>query len=299
MSMVRFLLALLLAALPASAFAQTFPKLTGRVVDAANLLDPAQEAELTKLSEDIQKASTRQFVVATIPDLQGYPIEDYGYRLLRAWGIGQKDANNGIILIVAPKERLVRIEVGYGLEPIMTDGFSGLIIDRAIRPKFRAGDMGGGIIAGAAEIAEQMKLPLEAGEVRAKAKLDAERKTTVQQGEASPRRSNDGFDIGNFGFLFVIIVMVIIFASMRGASRRGRRYRSDGTSVAGEIGNILLWTAVDAALRSGGRRSGGGWSGGSGWGGGGSSGGSSWGGGGGGFSGGGGSGGGGGATGSW
>jgi uncharacterized protein len=299
MKALRLLLALLLLALPASAFAQTFPKLTGRVVDAANLLDPAQEAELTKLSEDIQKASTRQFVVATIPDLQGYPIEDYGYRLLRAWGIGQKDANNGIILIVAPKERLVRIEVGYGLEPIMTDGFSGLIIDRAIVPKFRAGDMAGGIMAGAAEIAEQMKLPLEAGEARAKAKLDAERKTTVQQGDSRPRRSDDGFDLGSLGFLFAIVVMAIIFAAMRGASRRGRRYRGD--SVGAEIGNILLWTAIDAAMRSGGRRSGGGWSGGSGWGGGSSGGGgSSWGGGGGGgFSGGGGSGGGGGATGSW
>ncbi|NML07718.1 TPM domain-containing protein [Sphingomonas sp. G-3-2-10] len=301
MKALRLLLALLLLlALPASAFAQTFPKLTGRVVDAANLLDPAQEAELTKLSEDIQKASTRQFVVATIPDLQGYPIEDYGYRLGRAWKIGQSEANNGIILIVAPKERLVRIEVGYGLEPIMTDGFSGLIIDREIRPRFRAGDMGGGIMAGAAAIAEQMKLPLEAGEARAKAKLDAERKTTVQQGDTRPRRTDDGFDLGSLGFLFVIVVMAIIFAAMRGASRRGRRYRGDGTGVAGEIGNILLWTAVDAALRSGGRRSGGGWSGGSGWGGGSSGGGgSSWSGGGGGFSGGSGSFGGGGATGSW
>ncbi|MDF7777487.1 TPM domain-containing protein [Sphingomonas sp. AOB5] len=298
MKLMRFLLALLLVTLPASAFAQNFPKLTGRVVDAANLLDPAQEAELTKLSEDIQKASSRQFVVATIPDLQGYPIEDYGYRLLRHWGIGQKDANNGIILIVAPKERLVRIEVGYGLEPIMTDGFSGLIIDRAIVPKFRAGDMGGGIMAGAAEIAEQMKLPLEAGEVRAKAKLDAERKTTVQQGDSRPRRSSSSFDLGGFGFLFIIAAMVVIFVSLRGSARRGRRYRGDGDGIARDIGNILLWTAIDAAMRSGGRRSGGGWSGGSGWGGGSSGGGSSWGGGGG-FSGGGGSGGGGGATGSW
>ncbi|WP_204316410.1 TPM domain-containing protein, partial [Serratia marcescens] len=67
------------------------------------------------------------------------------YQLGRAWGIGQKDANNGIVLIVAPNERKVRIEVGYGLEPIMTDGLSSQIINETIIPKFKAGDMAGGI----------------------------------------------------------------------------------------------------------------------------------------------------------
>ncbi|KAK0338871.1 hypothetical protein LTR94_036850, partial [Friedmanniomyces endolithicus] len=79
--------------------------LTGRVVDDAHLLSPAQVQQLERLSAETEKASSRQLVVATIPDLQGYAIEDYGYRLGRAWGIGQKDANNGLILIVAPKER--------------------------------------------------------------------------------------------------------------------------------------------------------------------------------------------------
>ncbi|NWP15563.1 TPM domain-containing protein, partial [Escherichia coli] len=88
----------------------------------------------------------------------------YGYQLGRAWGIGQKDANNGIVLIVAPNERKVRIEVGYGLEPIMTDGLSSQIINETIIPKFKAGDMAGGIVAGAQAIAAQMKLPLEAAE---------------------------------------------------------------------------------------------------------------------------------------
>ncbi|MEN3747283.1 TPM domain-containing protein [Sphingomonas sp. HF-S3] len=289
----RFFLPLVLMLVPVVASAQTFPELTGRVVDAANLLDSAQEQQLTQLSEGIEQASGRQFVVATIPDLQGYAIDDYGYRLGQHWKLGQKDADNGIILLVAPNEREVRIEVGKGLEPIMTDGFVGLIIDKQIVPHFKAGDMAGGIIAGASEIGEQMKLPLEAAEQRAKQKLDAARAAQQRRG------SSDANEVGG-AIVGAIVVMFVLFLFLRGLSggkRRGRRYRGRGGSGVGEV---LLWAALDAAMRSGGRSSGSGWSGGSGWGGGGS-GGSSWGGGGGGggFSGGGGSFGGGGASGSW
>ena len=251
--------------------AQNFPKLTGRVVDAANLLSPEQEAQLTQLSADIEKASTRQFVVATVPDLQGYPIEDYGYRLGRAWNIGQKGANNGIILIVAPIERKVRIEVGYGLEPIMTDALSSQIINDTILPHFKAGDMPGGIIAGANAIGEQMKLPLEAGEARA-AKLVA---------KPVHVRSSGGGGIP-FPLIFLIIVMAFFILSRFRRGTRGRRYR-------GGVAPVVLW---GSGLGGG---SGSSWS--SGWS---SGGGSSWGsGGGGGFSGGGGSFGGGGASGGW
>src|SRR3546814_4509292 len=90
------LLGVVLSCTGTFAHAQTFPALSGRVVDAADLLDPAQEAQLTQLSEQIEQASSRQFVVATVPDLQGYPIEDYGYKLGRDWKIGQEGANNGI-----------------------------------------------------------------------------------------------------------------------------------------------------------------------------------------------------------
>ncbi|MDB5705831.1 MAG: Beta-propeller domain of methanol dehydrogenase type [Sphingomonas bacterium] len=268
----RFLLAALLMLCGIQAAqAQTLPKLTGRVVDAANLLSPEQEAQLTQLSADIEKTSSRQFVVATIPDLQDYPIEDYGNKLIRGWGIGQKGANNGIILIVAPTERKVRIEVGYGLEPIMTDALSSMIINDTILPKFKSGDMAGGIVAGANAIGEQMKLPLEAAEARA-----------LQQTSRPAARSRSS---GGFPFVLVFWIIVIAFVVLsrfrRGTS--GRRYRSG-------IAPVVLW---GPGLGGG---SGGGWS--SGWGGGG--GGSDWGGGGGGgFSGGGGSGGGGGASGSW
>ncbi|MEZ0244187.1 MAG: YgcG family protein [Sphingomonas sp.] len=286
-TLFRLTLACLVLAAPMAAHAQKFPALTGRVVDAANLLSPDQEAQLTQLSQEIQTASSRQFVVATIPDLQGYDIADFGYKLGREWKIGQKDANNGIILLIAPNDRKVRIEVGYGLEPVMTDAYSGMIIDNLILPKFRGGDMPGGIMAGAAAIGEQMKLPLEAAEKRARDQLAAQ--------PAAKRKGGGKGAIGGFIALFwVFVVLAVVLPLILGRGRRGRRYRGGGSNV----GSIILWTALEAAARSSrGGGSGGGGGGGGGWGGGGGGG---WGGGGGGgFSGGGGSFGGGGASGSW
>jgi uncharacterized protein len=269
MRTLRLLLALIgMVVLTMPAAAQTFPPLTGRVVDAAKLLSPEQVSQLDQLSAQVEQASSRQLVVATIPDLQGYPIEDYGYRLGRAWKIGQKDANNGIILIVAPNERKVRIEVGYGLEPIMTDALSSVIINDNILPKFKAGDMAGGIMDGANAIAEQMKLPLEAAEQRAQ--------QTVGQTHTRQRSSGNPLAV-----VFWVIVIVVIILPMAFGRARGRRYR-------GGLGEAILWGSALSSLGRGG--------GGSSW----SSGGSDWGGGGGGgFSGGGGSFGGGGASGSW
>ena len=125
---MRWLLLLLLA-LAAPATAQTFPKLTGRVVDDAHVLSPDQVGQLTQLSAATEQASTRQLVVATVASLGGDDIDDYGTKLGRAWNIGQKGSNNGAILIVAPAERKVRIEVGYGLEPILTDALTGRLVD--------------------------------------------------------------------------------------------------------------------------------------------------------------------------
>jgi uncharacterized protein len=269
--LAALLLAVLFTLAPALSHAQTFPALSGRVVDAANLLTPAQKQALETQSAEIQKASQRQFVIATIPDLQGYPIEDYGYKLGRAWGIGQKGANNGIILIVAPNERKVRIEVGYGLEPIMTDALSQGIIDDQILPRFRNKDMGGGIVDGANAIAEQMKLPPEEAEKRASV-------ATTNQ----PARVSSGGNGGGIAIFWIIVVLVIVLPMIIGRAR-GTKYRNGRAPV-------VIW--------------GPGLGGGSSWGDSGSSWGSSdggdWGGGGGGgFSGGGGSFGGGGASGGW
>lgn len=126
-----------------------FPGLTGRVVDRAEILPEATRAELTRLLEEHEHATSNQVVVVTLDSLQGHAIDDYGYQLGRYWGIGQEGRDNGALLIVAPNERKVRIEVGYGLEGTLTDAMAGNIIQTVILPRFRQGDMVAGTVAGA------------------------------------------------------------------------------------------------------------------------------------------------------
>ena len=157
---------------PASAEPK-FPPLTGRIVDEAGIIKPEDRAQILEMLRVLETKSTDQIVVYTAPSLQGYEIEDFGYRLGRFWQIGQKDKNNGIVLIVAPNERKVRIEVGRGLEPQMTDLMSGLIVQNVILPAFRRGDFSGGIRAGVHDIrdvllgdAEEVKRRAQGGKKR-------------------------------------------------------------------------------------------------------------------------------------
>ncbi len=208
----------MLLLIPTSASAQQFPKLTGREDDQANLLEAADEAALTQKLQGLEQASSRQLVVATVPDLQGYPIEEYGYRLGRAWGIGQSEANNGTILLVAPNERKVRIEVGYGLEPILTDALSSLIIQNQILPRFKAGDFPGGINAGADALIEQLQAPPEQAEQRALA-------ATQQQRARQSERGGGG---SIFPLLFWGFILLFVILPMFRRRGRGRRYRRRG-----------------------------------------------------------------------
>ena len=256
----------LLILIPALALAAPkFPALTGRVVDNARLLSPAAESRLTGELEALEQKTGRQLVVATVPDLQGYEIEDYGYQLLRTWGIGRKAQDDGAILIVAPSERKVRIEVGYGLEPVLTDALSSVIIQRSILPAFKAGNYEKGIVDGTGAIVAQLGLPEE--EARA------------QAAQAITVRADQGSNKGGIPF-GAIVAIVIVFWVLSGVMRVfGGRRRGGGSG---------LWWLLPLILSNSGR-GGRGWSGGGG----------GWSSGGGGFSGGGGSGGGGGASGSW
>ncbi len=140
------------AALPALAL--EFPRLSGRVVDEARLLTAQQRESLVAALAEHERQTGAQVVVVTLNSLQGVPIEDYGYQLGRHWGIGEKDKDTGALLIVAPNEREVRIEVGYGLEGELTDAATKLIIENVILPEFRAGRFGQGIVAGAGAMLE-------------------------------------------------------------------------------------------------------------------------------------------------
>jgi uncharacterized protein len=164
---IALLLALALA-IATSAVAQKFPALTGRVVDEAALLTADDRRALEADLEALEGKSTDQLVVYTTRSLQGYPIEDFGYRLGRHWQIGQSGKNNGAILIVAPGDRKVRIEVGRGLEPQLTDLMTKLIVENAILPAFRRGDFPGGIKAGVRDIRDVLLGDAEAVKQRAK-----------------------------------------------------------------------------------------------------------------------------------
>lgn len=263
---VVLLLGLLFCIAPAFAADPTFPALTGRVVDDANIIAPEARQRIADKLKAHEDKTSDQVVVATVPSLQGLTVEDFANGLFRHWQIGQKAKNNGALLLVAPNERKVRIEVGYGLEGALTDALSKVIITTAIAPKFKAGDFAGGIEAGVDAI-----LTILAGDAE-----EWQRRAEVRSDESSPAED-----------IAVVIAMVLIFffivAFLRGLSQQGggvRRHRTrDGR-----------WIVLPPSSS--------GWGSGSGWGGGG------WGSGGGGFSGGGfsgggGSSGGGGASGDW
>ena len=123
-------LTLAISATPACAKAVPEPprEAISRVMDKADLLDPATEQALTLKSEALEKKTSDQLVIVTLPSLQGQSIETVGLTLGRRWGIGQKDLDNGVLLLVAPNERKVRIEVGYGLEALLTDERAAAIV---------------------------------------------------------------------------------------------------------------------------------------------------------------------------
>jgi uncharacterized protein len=128
--------------------APEFPALTGIVVDAAQVLTPEGRANLERELKAYEAASGHQVVVATVPSLGGYDVRDYGNQLFRHWALGDKQRNDGVLLLVAPTEHQVSIEVGYGLEGDLTDAMSRIIIENAMVPRFKAGDYDSGVAAG-------------------------------------------------------------------------------------------------------------------------------------------------------
>jgi uncharacterized protein len=194
-----FLAALMLFA--AAAFALDFPALTGRVVDEANIIDAGTRAQLTQKLADLESKSTDQLVVVTLRSLQGTSIEDFGVQLGRTWQIGQRGKNNGVLLIVAPNERKVRIEVGYGLEGTLTDAISKLIIENSITPRFRANDYPGGISRGVDDIIQVLTGDADEWKQRA-----------AQRSEPEPISLPQGFMM----LVFFGVAGMIIFGTVNG-----------------------------------------------------------------------------------
>jgi len=202
-----------LAVAPARA-ALTFPTLTGRVVDDAHVLPADVQATLTQKLADLEARTSRQLVVVTLPSLQGDEISDYGYQLGRAWRIGQKGTNNGALFIIVPSEHKVRIEVGYGLEPILTDALTSVILQEKVLPQFKAGDVPGGISAGTDALIDQLGADTSTAEQKA---ADAERQQTAAADQSHYANHRGSI----FGLIFPLIFIVLVFSGIFGRGRGG------------------------------------------------------------------------------
>ena len=146
MSRVRPLLAaLLLCSIAVTAFALSVPQLSGRINDYANLISPATEARIDALLAQLETDKGAQVVVLTVESLRGEPLEEYSLRVGEAWKLGREGQDDGALLLIAKNDRKMRLEVGYGLEPVLSDVLSKRILDQILRPSFRAGDFDGGI----------------------------------------------------------------------------------------------------------------------------------------------------------
>ncbi len=193
-----------------------FPALTGRVVDGANLLSPDARQRIDRKLADYEAKTSDQVVVATVPGLQDYPIEDFSNRLFRFWKLGQAKTNNGVLLLVAPTERKARIEVGYGLEGSLTDALTRVIISGAMAPKFKANDFAGGIETGVDAIIATLSGD---DEWRSRAALRPVQKSAD--------------DIDPMTLILIIVIFVVVFYLITRANRNGTQshYTRNGNWV--------------------------------------------------------------------
>jgi uncharacterized protein len=177
-----------------AAVALTFPALTGRVVDQANVISADARSTIESKLADLEAKSGIQLVVATVNSLEGQEIEPYANALYRNWKLGEKAKNNGVLLLVAPKEHRVRIEVGYGLEGTLTDALSKIIITNAITPRLKAGNFSEGITRGVDDIITVLTTDASDWEKRPSLRLD-------DQGAADP---------ANWVFIAIVLVIVVL-----------------------------------------------------------------------------------------
>ncbi|KHL26254.1 hypothetical protein PK98_07195 [Croceibacterium mercuriale] len=257
MPVIRWLLTLLAIIGASAAVAQDYPaRPAGPVLDQANILPQQQEAALDARLRAYNARTGRAVVIATVATLNGQPVESYAVGLFEQWGIGGAKRDLGLLLLVAPTERKVRIEVGYGLTPYVTDILSGRIIRDTITPAFRAGDYPGGIEAGVNALLTQLDRSPEDAAAIAEAAAAAER----------DRQRGGGSTAGMIGGAIFWGALILGFALLFGRKGKGRR-RHRRYGAAGAVGDVLLWSAVSSMM--GGRGGGGGFGGGGGGGGGG------------------------------
>lgn len=255
---------LLWLALAWAAQAQDYPaRPDGPVYDGANILSPETEAQLDAQLRSYNKETGRAIIVATVPSLGGASIETYATTLFTdKWGIGGAKRDAGLLLLIAPNERKLRIEVGYGLHGYFGGIMAGRVINDVITPRFREGNFDAGVTDGVnAILAHLAKSPEDAIAIE----------EAAQAAAAQESRSDGGFPFGVLIWLAFVFFFFIL--PLLAGRRRRRKYRASGAGPWGDRGrdaadtarDIILWEVGSAILRgamSGGNRDGGGWGGG-------------------------------------
>ena len=235
--LVRLMLGVLLAlTVSGLASAQGLPERPdGPVYDGADMIDAATEAQLDERLRAYNKETGRAVIVATVPDLGGQTVEGYAVELYETWGIGGEETDEGALLLVAQEERKIRIEVGYGSTPTLTDASAGRIIRDTITPAFKAGDFSRGIAEGVAGMIEALD-------------MDPATAKAIEEAEAAARADRDEVTGATVIGAAVWIAMIIMFMLIFGRGKKGRRRRRYGAGDA--VGDVLLWTAINTALNA-------------------------------------------------
>ena len=209
--MARLALLLALACVGVSAAAQELPpQLTQPVNDFAGVVDPNSASQIDSLIRSLQQASGDVVVVATVDTFQPYgDIREYATKMFenRGRGIGEKGKDNGLLVLLAVKDRQVWVEVGYDLEEFITDGFAGELSRKVMVPEFRRGAYGAGLLAGVSRIASRI----------------AERRNVTLQGAPPPASGRHDDEVGFGGSGILVFVILIILLNLIGRTRRRRR----------------------------------------------------------------------------
>lgn len=156
------------------------PYLTGRVVDNAEILKPDTRKQLAEALRQHEQKTTNQIAVLTVRTLRGESVEEYAVRVFEAWRLGQKGKDNGVLVVVAPQDRRMRIEVGYGLEGTLPDAVAARIIRNVMTPRFKQGDYDGGIAEGAKAIVARLEGEAGAGAESREAPPEAQREEFIK-----------------------------------------------------------------------------------------------------------------------
>jgi uncharacterized protein len=226
--LLLFALVLVAAVSPAAAQQVKVPQLVGRVNDYAKLLDSRQAQAIEGSLAQFESETSTQVALLTVPSLDGADIETYGIRVAEAWKIGQKGKDNGVLLIVAPNDRKVRIEVGYGLEGVLPDATSSRIIRDVIVPSFKTGNYYAGIAGGLDAIMRATKNEFTAPE---------------KKGGYTSRRAGSAFSTIFTIIIFLILISTragrfILFSSLLFGGRGGRGGFSGGGGFGGGGGGF-------------------------------------------------------------